>query len=60
MQQIGGAVGLAILITVATTRTNSLLHAGVSRAEAATRGYSLAFRVGVGFALVGSPPRCSC
>jgi len=53
MQQIGGAVGLAILITVATTRTNNLLQAGVSRAEAATRGYSLAFWVGVGFALVG-------
>jgi len=52
-QQIGGAVGLAILITVATTRTNNLLHTGVSRAEAATSGYSLAFWVGVGFALVG-------
>jgi MFS family permease len=52
-QQIGGAVGLAILITVATTRTNNLLDTGVSRAEAATSGYSLAFWVGVGFALVG-------
>jgi EmrB/QacA subfamily drug resistance transporter len=53
MQQIGGAVGLAILTTVATTRTNDLLSAGVSPAEAATSGYSLAFWVGVGFALVG-------
>ena len=53
MQQIGGAVGLAILITVATTRTNHLLSSGVPHAEASTRGYSLAFWVGVGLALVG-------
>jgi hypothetical protein len=53
MQQIGGAVGLAILITVATTRTNHLLGSGVSQAEASTRGYSLAFWVGAGLALVG-------
>jgi len=53
MQQIGGALGLAILTTVSTTRTNDLLKTGVSHAEAATRGYSLAFWVGVGFALFG-------
>jgi EmrB/QacA subfamily drug resistance transporter len=53
MQQIGGALGLAILTTVSTTRTNDLLKSGVNHAEAATRGYSLAFWVGVGFALVG-------
>jgi EmrB/QacA subfamily drug resistance transporter len=53
MQQIGGAVGLAILTTVAITHTNHLLNSGVSHAEASTRGYSLAFWVGVGFALVG-------
>ena len=52
-QQIGGALGLAILTTVSTTRTNHLLNAGVSHAEAATRGYSLAFWVGVAFALAG-------
>ena len=53
MQQIGGAVGLAILTTVAITRTNHLLAAGVPHAEASTRGYALAFWVGVGLALVG-------
>jgi EmrB/QacA subfamily drug resistance transporter len=53
MQQIGGAVGLAILTTVAITRTNHLLDAGVPQAVASTRGYALAFWVGVGFALVG-------
>jgi EmrB/QacA subfamily drug resistance transporter len=52
-QQIGGALGLAILTTVSTTRTDHLLHAGVAHAEAAVRGYSLAFWVGVGFALAG-------
>ena len=38
---------------MSTTRTDHLLTAGVSHVEAATRGYSLAFWVGVGFALVG-------
>ena len=52
-QQIGGALGLAILTTVSTTRANDLIKTGVSHAEAATRGYSLAFWVGVGFALAG-------
>jgi hypothetical protein len=52
-QQIGGALGLAILTTVSTTRTNNLLAAGIPHAEAATRGFSLAFWVGVGFAVVG-------
>jgi EmrB/QacA subfamily drug resistance transporter len=52
-QQIGGALGLAILTTVSTTRTDHLLKTGLSHAEAATRGYSLAFWVGVGFALAG-------
>ncbi len=52
-QQIGGALGLAILITVATTRQNHLLDNGVARASALTQSFSLAFWVGVGFALFG-------
>jgi len=51
-QQIGGALGLAILTTVSTTRTDHLLDQGVPRLDALTRGFSLAFWVGVGFALV--------
>src|SRR5919201_2667377 len=51
-QQIGGALGLAILTTVATSRTNHLVDSRVPRPEALTRGFSLAFWVGVGFALV--------
>ena len=51
-QQIGGAVGLAILTTIATTRTENLLESGVARAEALTDGFSLAFWAAVGFAAV--------
>ncbi len=49
-QQIGGALGVAILTTVATTRAEDLLKSGTPRAEAFTSGYSWAFWVGVGFA----------
>ncbi|MDQ3858984.1 MAG: MFS transporter [Actinomycetota bacterium] len=51
-QQIGGALGLAILTTVATTHTTSLLESGTTRPEAMTSGFSLAFWVGAGFALI--------
>jgi EmrB/QacA subfamily drug resistance transporter len=49
-QQIGGALGVAILTTVATTRTSDLLDSGTDRAQAFTSGYSLAFWVAVAFA----------
>ena len=51
-QQIGGALGLAILSTVATTRTGNLLEEGVSQAVALTDGFSLAFWVGAAVAIV--------
>jgi hypothetical protein len=35
-QQIGGAIGLAILTTVSTTRTNNLLASGVPSPAALT------------------------
>jgi EmrB/QacA subfamily drug resistance transporter len=41
--QVGGALGLALLATVAATRTESLRHAGHVPAEALTAGYHLAF-----------------
>ncbi len=54
-QQVGGALGLAILATVANSRTQSLLHAGVHSASVAlTKGFDRAFLVGAGFALVGA------
>jgi len=51
-QQIGGALGLAILATVSTTRTDNLLAGGVAQPTALTDGFRLAFWVGLGFALV--------
>ena len=51
-QQIGGALGLALLTTVATTRADSLLESGTPPPQALTNGFSLAFWVAVGFAIV--------
>jgi hypothetical protein len=51
-QQIGGALGLAILTTVATTHTETLLKEGESAPQAFTSGYSLAFWAGAGFAAI--------
>ncbi|MBT2446376.1 MFS transporter [Streptomyces sp. ISL-43] len=47
-QQIGMALGVAILSTLAASRTDSLLGAGRGRAEALTSGYHLAFGIGAG------------
>jgi MFS family permease len=56
-QQIGGALGLAVLATVANTRTDNLMAAsGGNRAElphALTEGFQAAFLTGAGFALLG-------
>ncbi|MBO0690063.1 MAG: DHA2 family efflux MFS transporter permease subunit [Candidatus Dormibacteraeota bacterium] len=46
--QVGGALGLAVLATLSTTRTAGLLQAGESQAAALTGGYHLAFLVGAG------------
>jgi EmrB/QacA subfamily drug resistance transporter len=51
-QQIGGALGLAILTTIATTHAENLLKEGQDPAHAFTSGYSLAFWAGVGFAAI--------
>jgi EmrB/QacA subfamily drug resistance transporter len=54
-QQVGGALGLAILATIANSRTQGLFHAGVhSTAVALTKGFDRAFLVGAGFALAGA------
>ena len=54
-QQVGGALGLAILATIANSRTQSLFHAGVHNpAVALTNGFDRAFLVGAGFAIVGA------
>ncbi|MFD4228139.1 MFS transporter [Streptomyces sp. NPDC058545] len=51
-QQIGMAVGIALLSTLAASRTDELLAHGQSRAAALTGGYHLAFMVGAGFLVV--------
>jgi MFS family permease len=52
-QQIGGALGLAILTTVSTTRTDNLTPTGQQPSLAAlVDGYSIAFWVAVGFAAI--------
>ena len=54
-QQVGGALGLAILATVANSRTQSLFHAGAHNASVAlTNGFDRAFLVGAGFAVAGA------
>ncbi|MGW2018661.1 MFS transporter [Streptomyces sp. NPDC001927] len=47
-QQIGMALGIAVLSTLAAARTEALTEAGRSTAEALTGGYHLAFGVGAG------------
>ena len=50
-QQIGGALGVAILTTVATTHATSLLDEGTGQAEAFTSGFSWGFYAAAGFAV---------
>jgi EmrB/QacA subfamily drug resistance transporter len=46
--QVGGALGLSVIATLATTRTRGLLEAGDSARAALTGGYHLAFLIGAG------------
>ncbi|MBS1878539.1 MAG: DHA2 family efflux MFS transporter permease subunit [Actinobacteria bacterium] len=50
--QVGGAVGLAVLATLSTERTNHLLGEGATEAAALTSGYHLAYLVGAGLAAI--------
>ncbi|WP_235030148.1 MFS transporter [Nonomuraea solani] len=47
-QQVGMAIGVAVLSTMAASRTEELLSAGRDRAEALTGGYQLAFGISAG------------
>jgi EmrB/QacA subfamily drug resistance transporter len=46
--QVGGALGLAVLATLSSTRTDNLLADGHSPASALTSGYHLAFWIAAG------------
>ncbi len=51
-QQVGGALGLAVLATLATSHTNGLVADGAVAVEAMTSGYRLAFGVAAGLVTV--------
>jgi EmrB/QacA subfamily drug resistance transporter len=50
--QVGGAIGLAVLATLATNRTDGLLADGESAASALNSGYHLAYLFSAGLVLV--------
>ncbi|MBS1678631.1 MAG: MFS transporter [Actinobacteria bacterium] len=50
---VGGTLGLAVLTTLATSRTNALVGGGTAQLSAMTSGYRLAFLVGAGLCLLG-------
>jgi EmrB/QacA subfamily drug resistance transporter len=50
--QVGGAIGLALLATISTERTASLLADGESQAAALTGGFHVAYLIGAGAAVL--------
>ena len=52
-QQIGGAVGIAVLSTIAVSTTTDALSSGSSQPVALTDGFANAFWVGAAIAFVG-------
>ena len=50
--QVGGAIGLAVLATVATARTDGLLADGEPAASALNSGFHLAYLIGAALVLV--------
>jgi hypothetical protein len=53
-QQIGGALGVAIMSTISTTHTETLVEEGTSLPAALTSGFNWAFWVAAGFMLLGA------
>ncbi len=51
---VGGALGLAILAAIATSRTNNDIRHGIGIHAALTSGFQIAFLVAAGFALAGA------
>ena len=50
--QVGGAIGLAVLATLATERTDALRAGGDATASALNSGYHLAYLIGAALVLV--------
>jgi len=53
-QQVGGALGLGVLISLATGRTDDLLASGVAPASAVTDGFGYGLAVGAGIAVAAA------
>jgi EmrB/QacA subfamily drug resistance transporter len=52
-QQVGGALGLAVLTTIATTRTKHLIASHHTYDQALTLGFHIGFLAAAGFVLLG-------
>jgi EmrB/QacA subfamily drug resistance transporter len=52
-QQVGGALGLAVLSTIATSRSEDLLESGTPLPQALTDGFQVAFLGGAAIAALG-------
>jgi hypothetical protein len=52
-EQVGGALGTAVMATIAAARTSDLLHHGASRLVALNDGYQLAFAAAIVFPVLG-------
>ncbi|GAC1439713.1 MAG: MFS transporter [Solirubrobacteraceae bacterium] len=50
--QVGGALGLAVLATLAATHSDALLHRGTAAAPALTAGYHLALWIAAGLVVI--------
>jgi predicted MFS family arabinose efflux permease len=53
MQQVGGAIGLSCLVTLALRHATGQMHHGVLPSVASTHGYVLAWRIGAVLLLIG-------
>jgi EmrB/QacA subfamily drug resistance transporter len=53
MQQVGGALGLACLVTLALRHAAGLIRQGVSPPVASTQGYALAYHISTVLLLIG-------
>jgi EmrB/QacA subfamily drug resistance transporter len=52
-ENVGGALGTAIMGTIAATRTGHLLHTGAGQLVALGGGFQLAFAVAIAFPIIG-------